>query len=63
MDINNFIIEYWKNIASQNEMELKNSFMKMHAFAGIIRTSNLVFQNFCEPIVNILVIGAERLNG
>jgi hypothetical protein len=26
MDINNFIIEYWKNIASQNEMELKNFF-------------------------------------
>lgn len=46
MDINNFIIEYWKNIASQNEMGLKNFFMKMHAFAGIIRTSNLMFQNF-----------------
>ena len=26
MDINNFIIEYWKNIASQNEMELKHYF-------------------------------------
>lgn len=26
MDINNFIIEYWKNIASQNEMELKKFF-------------------------------------
>jgi len=26
MDINNFIIEYWKNIASQNEMGLKKFF-------------------------------------
>lgn len=26
MDINNFIIEYWKNIESQNEMELKDYF-------------------------------------
>ena len=26
MDINNFIIEYWKQIASQNEMELRNYF-------------------------------------
>jgi hypothetical protein len=26
MDINNFIIKYWMNIASQNEMELKKYF-------------------------------------
>jgi hypothetical protein len=26
MGINNFIIEYWENIASQNEMELKHYF-------------------------------------
>lgn len=54
MDINQFVIQYWDHIATQNEKELKKYFHENACIRWIIQMSNLMLASSCGSTVTIL---------